>query len=139
MKYSRRNFALLLPAIAAAQDSAGTLPSKAYKFADLPAKVNEKTGSIGHSVFDGRTYNGYPLAVHITELPAGASPHPPHKHEHEEMFMIQTGVLEVMVNGKSQRIGAGSLFYVHSMEEHGVRNPGTERVQYFVTEIGAKS
>src|SRR5579862_8251129 len=125
MKYSRRSLALLLPALAAAQSK--RLSSRAYRFEELPSKPNEKTHSVSHAVFEGETHHGFPVEVHVTELPAGASPHPPHRHEHEEMFLVQSGIVEVVVSGKTERLKAGSVFYVNSNDEHGIRNPGPDR------------
>ena len=107
------------------------------KFEDLPVKVNETNRS--HAVLDGETHTGFPIEVHVTELPAGQSPHPPHRHVHEEMFLIQSGLLDAMVNGKTQRLTAGSVCYVKSGEEHGIHNPGPEPAEYFVVALGQKS
>jgi quercetin dioxygenase-like cupin family protein len=141
MKYSRRNFGMLLPALAAsqlpAQESSKRLPSKAYPFESLPTKVNATNES--HAVLDGETHSGFPIEVHVTELPAGESPHPPHQHVHEEMFLMQKGVLDATVNGKTQRLTPGSVCYVNSNDLHGVRNPGPDRAEYFVVALGAKS
>jgi quercetin dioxygenase-like cupin family protein len=141
MKYSRRNFGMLLPALAAsqlpAQESSKRLPSKAYPFEGLPTKANATNKS--HAVLDGETHSGFPVEVHVTELPAGESPHPPHQHVHEEMFLMQAGILDATVNGKTQRLTPGSVCYVNSNDLHGVRNPGPDRAEYFVVALGAKS
>jgi mannose-6-phosphate isomerase-like protein (cupin superfamily) len=141
-KYSRRNLGMLLPALAAsrlpAQESSKRLPSKAFKFEDLPTKVNANQ-SKSHAVLNGETHSGFRVEVHITELPAGASPHPPHRHLHEEMFMLQSGILDATVNGKTERLTPGSVFYIDSNQEHGVRNPGPERAEYFVIALGVDS
>ena len=141
MKPSRRIFASLLPAMAAArlpaQESSKRLASKAYPFETLPVKVNATNKS--HPVLDGETHSGFPIEVHVTELPAGQSPHPPHRHVHEEMFLIQTGILDATVNGKKTRLTPGSVCYVASNDEHGVYNPGPERAEYFVVALGANS
>jgi quercetin dioxygenase-like cupin family protein len=140
-KYSRRTFGLLLPAAAAselrAQDSSKRLPSKMFPFADLPTKPGNGTKS--HAVLDGQTHTGYPVEVHITELAAGKSPHPPHQHIHEEMFMLQSGQLEATVNGKTPRLTPGSVCYVNSNELHGILNPGPDLAEYFVVALGPKS
>lgn len=140
MKYSRRDLGILaaMAAAAAAQDGSKRLPSKAYRFEDLAAKQNAN-GSRSHAVFEGETHSGFPVEVHVTELPAGGSPHPPHHHVHEEMFMVQSGVIEAMVNGKTTRLTPGSICYINSMDEHGIRNPGPDRAEYFVIALGAKS
>jgi mannose-6-phosphate isomerase-like protein (cupin superfamily) len=140
-KYSRRTFGLLLPAAAAgglrAQDASKHLPSKMFPFADLPTKPGNGTRS--HAVLDGQTHTGYPVEVHVTELAAGKSPHPPHQHIHEEMFMIQSGQLDATVNGKTQRLTPGSVCYVNSNELHGIVNPGPDPAEYFVVALGPKA
>jgi quercetin dioxygenase-like cupin family protein len=138
MKQSRRKFAALLPALAAArlgaQDASKRLPSKAYVFEQLPTKSGATSKS--HAVFNGETHTGYPVEVHVTELAAGGSPHPPHQHLHEEMFLMQAGVLDATVNGKTTRLTAGSVFYINSNDLHGVKNPGPDRAEYFVVALG---
>jgi mannose-6-phosphate isomerase-like protein (cupin superfamily) len=136
VNYSRRDLTLLLPALAAASAPAQTpaLPSKTYRFEDLP--VHAGTASTARAVFDGKTHTGFPVNLHITELPLGGAPHPPHHHVHEEMIMIHEGTLEVTIAGRSATLGPGSVAYVASGEEHGWRNVGTTRAQYFVLAVG---
>ena len=79
------------------------------------------------------------MEVHETTLAPGSSPHPPHHHKHDEMFLMSKGSLEVTIAGKTTVIGPGSAAYVHSEEVHGVRNPGTVDAQYFVVATGTES
>jgi mannose-6-phosphate isomerase-like protein (cupin superfamily) len=138
MMYSRRRFGLALPALAGAVSSASAenkaLPSAALKFEDF--KVKESAHGSSRAVLNGETHSGFAVEMHITELNVGEMPHPPHHHVHEEAMFIQRGILDVTVNGKTTRLTAGSLFFVHSNDEHGVKNPGPEKVQYFVTALG---
>lgn len=142
-EYSRRTFALLASALAArAQPAAPTLAklaSKAYRFENLPSKLNETTHSVSHAIFDGLTHSDFRVEVHETELPPGASPHPPHHHVHEEMFLVRTGELDAVVEGVTTHITPGSVFFVASNEEHGVTNPGPGRAVYFVVALGKES
>jgi quercetin dioxygenase-like cupin family protein len=130
----------MLPALAAAQMVPApskvkpTLVSKAYEFEDLPVKVNGQNRS--RDVFNGKNHAGVPLDLHITELGPGQAPHAPHRHLHEEIVMLRTGLLEVTIEAKVMRVTAGSVVYVNSTEEHGWKNPGPERAQYFVLAIG---
>lgn len=143
MEYSRRDLSLLLPALAAvantasAQEKKMPLPSKIYNYADLPVKVNGDNKS--RAVFDGVNHSGFPLEVHMTELAPGLAPHPGHHHVHEEMILVKSGTLDVTISGKTTRIGPGSMAYVASNEEHGWKNAGTDRAEYFVIAFGAKS
>jgi quercetin dioxygenase-like cupin family protein len=144
MKFTRRRLAVFLPAIAptvvrAQQAStlpAGRLPSKAIKFEDMPVKISGQNKT--RAILDGETHSGFPVEVHETELPAGGSPHPPHQHISEEMFLIQEGLLDVTVNGNTTRLTPGSVFYVNSNDLHGVSNPGPKANRYFVVALGAK-
>jgi mannose-6-phosphate isomerase-like protein (cupin superfamily) len=130
----------MLPALAAAQTVGAqgkdkpTLASKAYRFEDLPEKVNGQNRS--RDVFNGKNHTGFPVDIHITNLGPGLAPHAPHHHVHEEIVMLQTGMLDVTIEGKITRVTAGSVVYVNSNEEHGWKNPGRERAQYFVMAIG---
>jgi mannose-6-phosphate isomerase-like protein (cupin superfamily) len=149
MKQSRRSFAALIPALlpaiaartAMAQtDPSKRLPSKAFKFEDLPVKVTGAKGeNRSHAVLDGQTHSGFPIEVHMTELAAGSEPHAPHQHINEEMFFMQSGFLDATVNGVTTRLTPGSMCYVNSNELHGVRNPGPGKAQYFVVAFGAKT
>ena len=139
MKYTRRDLRLLLPLAAAAAAKAQTqvVPSKAFVYGDLPVKVNGANKQ--RAVLKGETHSGYRIELHLTELGPGMAPHPPHKHVHEEMLMLQDGVLDVTINGQLTHLTAGSVAYVASNEEHGWRNPGPGHSQYFVIALGTDS
>ena len=136
MKPSRRDLALLLPAVAAAQETSKKpmLPSKSFVYEDLPVKENGQNRQ--RAVLNGATHSGFPVEMHLTQLGSGQAPHPPHKHVHEEMVMLQAGQLDVTIEGKTTRLTPGSVAYVASNELHGWKNPGTERAQYFVIALG---
>jgi quercetin dioxygenase-like cupin family protein len=134
---SRRDLALLLPVVAAAQDQSKKpmLPSKCFKYEDLPVKESGQNKQ--RAVLNGETHKGSAVEMHLTELGPGQAPHAPHKHVHEEMVMLQAGQLDVTIEGKTTRLTPGSVAYVASNELHGWKNPGTERAQYFVIALGA--
>ena len=140
MDYSRRDFGILLPALAVASVATAQTPalqSKTYALDDLPIRTNGLNKT--RAVLDGSTHGGYPVEMHITELAPGLAPHPPHHHAHEEMIMIREGTLEVTISGTSKKLGSGSVAYVASNEEHGWRNVGTTRAQYFVLALGREN
>jgi len=90
-------------------------------------------------VLKGETHSGFAIDLHLTELGPGQAPHAPHHHVHEEMVMMRTGTLDVTINGKTTRITAGGIAYVASNEEHGWRNPCTDRAEYFVIALGREN
>jgi quercetin dioxygenase-like cupin family protein len=143
MKYTRRGLGdklgalLALAAAGAAKAQSPAVASKAFVYEDLPVKVNGANKQ--RAVLKGDTHSGYRIELHLTELGPGMAPHPPHKHVHEEMLMLQDGVLDVTINGQMTHLTAGSVAYVASNELHGWRNPGPGHAQYFVIALGTDS
>jgi quercetin dioxygenase-like cupin family protein len=136
VSYSRRDLTVLLPALLAAAEARAQsepLPSRIIDFPDMPVRgtVNKT-----RNVFNGQNHKGVGVECHLTELPAGGAPHPPHRHEHVEMILVQQGTMEVTIEGKTSRIGPGGLAYVASNEEHGWRNVGNTAANYFIIAIG---
>ncbi|MGO9273531.1 MAG: cupin domain-containing protein [Terriglobia bacterium] len=136
MEISRRDACWLVPALLAAPGYAAegpNLASKAYRFEDLP--VRSSGGNTFRAVLDGMTHAGCHIELHETSLAPGAMPHPPHHHAHEEMFLVREGTLEATIAGTSSRLDPGSVTFVASNDEHGVRNVGAAPALYFVLAI----
>ncbi|MGB2897782.1 MAG: cupin domain-containing protein [Candidatus Acidiferrum sp.] len=142
MSITRRDLCLLLPAAlvpaalrpanAAAQE--GTLPSAMYPFEKLPVRTPNNAQI--RDVLKGKLATGEWLEVHETTLPPGGAPHAAHHHVHSEMWLIREGTVELTVNGTSYRLGPGSVGFVHSNDEHGIKNMGTTPATYFVVAVG---
>jgi quercetin dioxygenase-like cupin family protein len=100
-------------------------------------KTVKSNQSLQKKYFNGTMREDLPIEVHETELPPGEAPHPPHKHLHEEMALVQQGTLEVFIEGReTKRIAAGGLVYVASGQLHGWKNAGDTPARYFVVAIG---
>ena len=142
MAITRRQLAAFAPALAAAQTSQKNdktaLPSKCYIYQDLAVKKNAN-GNEQRAVFDGATHAKIPVELHLTNLAPGMAPHAAHRHVHEEMVMLHKGQLDVTIEGKTTRVTSGSVVYVNSNEEHGWKNPGPDRAEYFVIAVGKES
>lgn len=110
------------------------LQSSSYLFDQLPARTSN--GAQFRAIMRGKSVTGESIEVHETTLPPGGAPHPPHQHQHSEMWLVREGMLEFTVNGASGRLGPGSVGFASSNEEHGVRNPGSTPVTYFVVAVG---
>jgi len=141
MSPTRREMCLLfpsalLPALLAKGQSEqpASLPSAMYPFGKLG--VHTSNSAEIRTVLKGKLASGESLEVHETTLPPGTSPHPPHHHEHSEMWLIREGTVEITVNGTSNRIGPGSVGFVRSNDEHGIKNVGTTPATYFVVAVG---
>jgi len=142
MSITRREMCLLLPATLfpavmrpegmAAQD--GSMPSAMYPFEKLPIRTPNNAQI--RDVLKGKLATGESLEVHETTLLPGGAPHPPHHHVHSEMWLIREGTVELTVNGTSYRLGPGSVGFVHSNDEHGIKNVDTTPATYFVVAVG---
>ena len=120
-----------MPLLATAgRGQSGHLKSGTFAFEALAKKGKTRP------VLAGATDAGCPIEVHLTELAPGEAPHPPHHHAHNEMIMLHQGTLDVMINGKTTRIGPGSSAYIAANEEHGWSNAGQSTALYFVLAIG---
>jgi mannose-6-phosphate isomerase-like protein (cupin superfamily) len=137
MNATRRSLLQVLPMLAGASALAADGPalgSFVKPYSELPVKQSGQNES--RPILDGVLHTGEHLEVHETILAAGSEPHPPHRHEHEELFLLIKGSVAVTIEGKTTVIGPGSAAFVHSNELHGVHNPGPEKAQYFVVATG---
>jgi quercetin dioxygenase-like cupin family protein len=129
--------AVLMPAIPASGASAeqdAAMPSAMYPFEKLAAPAPGKV-EMRH-VLKGKLATGESLEVHETTLLPGVASHPPHRHAHSEMWLIREGTVEITVNGAKQELGPGSVGFVESNDEHGIKNVGKAAATYFVVAVG---
>jgi len=124
--------AVLRPANAAAQE--GAMASATYPYEKLPIRTPNNAQI--RDVLKGKLATGESLEVHETTLPPGGAPHAAHHHVHSEMWLIREGTVELTVNGTSYRLGPGSVGFVHSNDEHGIKNVGATPATYFVVAVG---
>jgi quercetin dioxygenase-like cupin family protein len=136
MDATRRSLLQAISMLAASSALAEESPSFIKPYSELPVKQNGQNES--RSILNGVSHFGYHLEVHETTLAPGGSPHPPHRHEHEELLLMMSGTLAVTIEGKTAVIGPGGAAFFHSNELHGARNPGTEKAQYFVVATGVQ-
>ena len=141
MSLTRRAVFNLIPALVvtgnaisavAVQDD--SLPSATFPFESMP--VQDSDHAQVRKIIKGKLATGEHIEVHETTLPPNGSPHPPHRHFHSEMWLLREGTVELKINGASHRLGPGGLGFVHSNEEHGIKNVGTGPATYFVVAIG---
>jgi mannose-6-phosphate isomerase-like protein (cupin superfamily) len=64
-------------------------------------------------------------------LPAGKSPHDPHMHPEEEVMIIESGHGEILCDGKTTKIGPGSVMYTAPNAQHGITNTGDEPIVFY--------
>jgi len=106
------------------------LGSSVFNWDDLVVKP---TGvGLRRDVADLPTATIQRFECHISTLNPGLMSHPPHIHSQEEFIILKEGTLDVSINGKVQRVGAGSLFFFASNDWHNVTNVGDQPATYLV-------
>ena len=141
MTITRREMCFLLPGLFPAAAALGafsadykSMPSAFYAFEKLPVQTLDHAEM--RRVLKGKLATGEALEVHETTLPAGGAPHAPHRHLHSEMWFIREGIVELVVNGTKYHLGPGGVGFVHSNDEHGIKNVGDTPAMYFVIAVG---
>ena len=141
MSLTRREMCLLLPSALlrawageSQTEQQPSLPTAMYPFDRLP--VHTSSTAVTRPVMKGKLSTGESLEVHETTLPPGAAPHPPHHHTHSEMWLIREGTVDITVNDLTTRLGPGSVGFVCSSDEHGIKNVGPVPAVYFVVAMG---
>ena len=142
MPLNRRDLCLILPAMlpllgdTAGQAQEPSLNSGAFEFEHLPMHVANNNAQI-RNVMRGKLPTGEGIEVHETTLAAGGSPTPStHHHKHSEMWLVREGNVQLTVNGKTYRLGPGSVGFAASNEEHGLTNVGSVPATYFLVAVG---
>lgn len=122
---------------AAALAVPGKLGSTVFDWAKLEVKAGK--GGERRAVVNSPTTTLANFECHVTTLNPGESPHEAvnalHRHPDEEIMLVREGTMEVTINGATQRVGAGSIIFAGSGDEHGWRNAGTTAASYYVIRI----
>ena len=71
--------------------------------------------------FDGPTEQLTAMTAGSLLLYAGQEPHPPHSHPEEEFMVITEGTGEMLVDGKTYKVGPGSMMYCAANKSHGIK------------------
>lgn len=119
--------------ISPASASTSPLNSTVFDWSGLvatPTKVGEC-----RNLFDSATRTLARMECHATTLRGGEVSHEAHRHTDEELIFIKEGQLEATVNGRAELAAPGAVLFFASMDLHGLRNPGSDPVTYYVVRI----
>ena len=64
-------------------------------------------------------------------LPAGKTPHDPHTHVEEEIMIVESGHGEILCDGKTTKVGPGSVMYTVPNAPHAITNTGDEPIVFY--------
>jgi quercetin dioxygenase-like cupin family protein len=134
---TRRDFTMIAAGIAltlvgmtAAEAQPKVLESQTFDWASFTPR-DTKVGK-RRDVLRSPTATLDELEIHVTTLNPGETPHPPHQHPAEELFVIKEGTVEALVNGQLRRVGPGSVIFQASNVPHGIKNVGDSPATYHV-------
>jgi mannose-6-phosphate isomerase-like protein (cupin superfamily) len=103
---------------------------KEYRYEDKPV------GQVGLYV-EGDTPGSTKFVTGRFVLDPGQTPHAPHTHAEEEVMIVESGTGEIFCDGKTTKVGPGSVMYTTPNAPHGIVNTGkTPIVFYFVKWVG---
>jgi quercetin dioxygenase-like cupin family protein len=114
-----------------AEEDQGLMVSRAVSWEEILAKT-PKGANQGRQVFEAPTATLDELELHVSTLAPGKSPHPPHKHPDEEVLIIREGTLEAYQEGKTRRLGPGSVIFQAANQMHTITNVGDVPAVYHV-------
>jgi Uncharacterized conserved protein, contains double-stranded beta-helix domain len=98
------------------------------------SRKSSETSSV-RSLVDTLTKTLAKLEMHETTLAPGASPHAAHRHSHEELILVKTGIIEVLQGTVVKTATPGSVVFMASNEWHGFRNVGQGTASYLVVRL----
>lgn len=81
--------------------------------------------------FDGPTDQLKHITGGSLLLYAGMEPHPPHTHPEEEFMIVTEGHGEMMVDGKTFKVGPGSMMYCAGDKVHGIKNTSKKPLLFY--------
>lgn len=117
----------------AGQRAVAQAPLHSWIFpADSARSRKSGEASSVRSLVDTLTKTLGKLEMHETTLAPGASPHAAHRHAHEEILVIRTGMIDVLQGTVTRMVGPGSVVFMASNEWHGLRNVGAGTASYLV-------
>jgi mannose-6-phosphate isomerase-like protein (cupin superfamily) len=139
----RRAFATLLPALLAGisalpeEAEAATLsPVESGVFKPGPPKTGSVPKRASRAYTKGMLKGNIQLEIHETTQEVGAPHEPEETHLHSEIWLVQSGEIELTINGKPQRLSAGDVGICVAGDRHYLQNVGKTPATYFVVAVG---
>ncbi len=68
----------------------------------------------------------------------GKTPHKPHTHSEEEVMIIESGTGEIFCDGKTTKVGPGSVMYTTPNAPHGIDNTGEKPLVFYFVKWATK-
>lgn len=122
-------FAALPPFAALASSPDTKLASSTIDASD--AKLTREPFGDLRIYYTGPTDQVRSMTAGSLRLKPGMSPHPPHQHPEEEFMVITEGSGDISVEGKTTKVGPGSMMYCAGNRMHGIVNTGSTPLLFY--------
>jgi len=96
---------------------------------DMKFAAHDKGGR--RNVIDKPTTYFDRFEMHVTTLNAGLASHDPHTHVPEEIILVKSGKVEMIVGDGKYKSEDGGVVFLDSKIPHNLTNIGTEPATYF--------
>ena len=114
------------------------IESQVYRWED--AAITSSDIRIRRHFLEGNTRDLAHLEMHATTLAPGKPLHPLHSHEQrEELIIIKSGTVEVVIEQDKQLLGPGSVVLVMPGDQHNLTNVGADSATFYIMLYTAKS
>jgi quercetin dioxygenase-like cupin family protein len=124
-----------------AAEKAKLLESRTVNLADVGLKdylfEDKLRGQIA-IYLAGETAGTRDFVVGQLQLKPGQEPHPIHKHVEEEVLIVASGKGEISCDGKTTKVGPGSVMYTGPNAPHGIKNTGDDVMTFYFVKFTAK-
>jgi mannose-6-phosphate isomerase-like protein (cupin superfamily) len=125
-----------------AAEKADLVPSQTITLDQVTMKEasfdGKRTGMIGFYV-QGDTPASAQFVTGRFAIDAGKTPHPPHTHIEEEVMVVESGQGEIFCDGKTTKVGPGSVMYTAPNAPHGITNTGSTPLAFYFVKWSGKS
>lgn len=117
-----------------AQEAKSLVGSKTVIVDDVAMSVykdgEKQVGKVG-LYFDGPTELCSSLVTGRFVIDPGKSPHPPHVHPDEEILIVESGRGSIFVDGKTTKVGPGSVMFSAPNVPHNITSDGPDPVVFY--------
>jgi len=129
---------LVVPGPVAAESGTLALRSRVHRL-HLPLEQDPSVGWKPHPLFKGATADVRMIGCHASVLDPGRQPHPPHRHEDEEVLIILDGEADLLLQDSADaaeiqrhRVRRGTVAYYPAQFAHTIENASERPVTYLM-------
>lgn len=104
-----------------------------------PANYEGKRSGEAGIYVEGDTPGSSKFVTGRFVIDPGKTPHKPHTHAEEEVMVIESGTGEIFCDGKTTKVGPGSVMYTTPNAPHGIDNTGDKPLVFYFIKWASKT